>query len=177
MKKKIGIDLDEVLNNMGDVWLAKYNKDYSDNLPFWSSWNVLECVKPECDSKIYDYLSEPNFFLNLEAKENAFEVIEWLKENFELYVVTAYSKYPLQDKRMWLEKFFPNIPKDNVIFINNKSLLDLDYLIDDGPHNIENFKKTAIIFQKEYNQHLVETGNYPVVKNWLEIKEYFSEKI
>ena len=78
VRKKIGIDLDTTLNNLMEHWLEVYNEEHNDNLIQWNSWDVVDNVKPECGIKILDYLLRPDFFTNLELKENAVEVIDFL---------------------------------------------------------------------------------------------------
>jgi len=179
-RKKIGIDLDTTLNNLNDEWLDRYNLDYNDNLKQWDCWNVADCVKPECGKKIFNYLKEPNFFFKLSIRKNAVEVIDFLMEYFDIYIVTAYLPETCLDKVNWVKKFIPKINSENIIFINNKSLLDLDFLIDDGPHNIQTFNplKTAIIYDMPYN-HFLDYDAFQTwdrVSNWNEIKQLFEEK-
>jgi 5'(3')-deoxyribonucleotidase len=107
MRQKIGIDLDSTINNLAEVWLDRYNKDYNDNLTEWCCWNVVECVKPECGKDIFKYLTEPYFFLNLKIKPNAKEVISFLIKYFDVYVVTAYVPEACLDKTIWLKKRDP----------------------------------------------------------------------
>ena len=84
------------------------------------------------------------------------------------------------DKVNWVKKFIPKINPENIIFINNKSLLDLDFLIDDGPHNIQAFNplKTAIIYDMPYN-HFLDNDAFQTwdrVSNWDDIKQLFIDK-
>ena len=177
-KKKLGIDLDDTLNNLCAHWVELYNKDYNDTLTEFDCWDVVSCVKPECGVRIYDYLLTPGLFYNLEIKPNAVEVIDYLLEYFDIYIVTAYKPETCMDKVNWLKKYLPNINHNNVIFMNNKSLLNLDYLIDDGGHNIQSFKQTGIIFDMPHNRNMVNDGffDYIRVNNWLEIKELFKKE-
>ena len=79
---------------------------------------------------------------------------------------------------MWLKKHFTFIKQENIIFINDKSLLHLDYLIDDGPHNIEDFKYgLPIVYDMPYNEYLEDCNVFTRVKNWLEIKQWFTDEI
>lgn len=179
-RKKIGIDLDTTLNNLMEHWLDCYNKDYNDNLKQWDTWAVDKHVKPECGVKIFDYLTKPSFFYNLDIKQNAVEVIDFLMLHFDVYIVTAYLPETCLDKANWVKKSIPNLKLENIIFINNKSLLDLDFLIDDGPHNIESFSplKEAIIYDMPYNRYL-DYDAFQVwdrVHNWNEIKQLFIDK-
>lgn len=174
--KKIGIDLDSTLNNLEEVWLKRYNKDYKDNIKEWSQWDMEKVVKKECGNKIYDYLHEPGFFLNLDIKPNAKNVVESLSKDYELYIVTAYSPDTCMDKTKWVEKHGLNIDVKNIIFINNKGLLDLDYLIDDGPHNFENFKGTGLVFDMPYNKEIEDSQKRIRVKSWKEIEKFFKQE-
>lgn len=171
--KKIAIDLDTTLNNLEEVWLNRYNEDYDDNLKEFGHWNVEKNIKKECGIKIYDYLLEPNFFYNLNIKPNAKNVVEKLNNKHELYIVTAYHPATCVDKVKWVNKHLPFFNSKNVIFCNNKSLINADYLIDDGPHNILGFKQKSIIIDMPYNRHVKLNDRRVRVNNWLDIKKYF----
>lgn len=176
-KKTIGIDLDTTLNNLNQVWINKYNEDYNDNLTEFKNWNVEKSVKKECGKKIFNYLKEPKFFYNLDINQGAKDVIKYLSEHYELYIVTAYFAESCVDKKNWVEKHLPFFDIKNLIFCNNKGKIDLDYLIDDGPHNILDFKHKGIIYDMAYNQDLDDDSIYARVKNWEEIKNLFEYEI
>jgi 5'-nucleotidase len=179
IKRTLGIDLDDTLNNLCEVWIERYNKDYNDNITSFNDWDCTKCVKQECGEKIYDYLSEPQFFYNTNIKENAFEVINFLLEYFDIYIVTAYRSKTCLDKTNWIKKHLPNINPENIIFCNNKGLLNLDFLIDDAAHNIKAFKQQAIVYNHPHNLSLGDNdgfNDYIRVNNWLEIKELFTNK-
>jgi len=176
--KKIGIDLDTTLNNLEQVWIGRYNKDYNDNIPEnWAKWDLHELVKPECGEKIYKYLHEPKFFYNLDIKENAKNVFNFLSKYYELYIVTAYTADTCKDKTEWVKKQKLNIDPKNIIFINNKGLLKLDYLIDDGPHNFNNFGGIGLVFDMNYNRNVEDSPNRVRVKNWDDIKKFFEDEL
>lgn len=172
-KKKIGIDLDTTLNNMEEVWLQKYNKDYNDNIKFFRNWDIHKEVKKECGEKIYEYIHEPKFFYNLNIKPKAKETIDYLSKHYELYIVTAYTADVCQDKVSWILKHKLKIKEKNIIFINNKGILDLDYLIDDGPHNFDNFKGVGIVMDMMYNKHIKTDYNRVRAYNWADVKKFF----
>ena len=172
-RKKIGIDLDSTLNNLNEVWLDRYNKDYNDNLKEFERWDATYGIKPECGVKIYDYLKEPGFFYNLDIRPNAKRVVDLLSKKYDLYIVTAYQAPTCVDKTNWIAKHLPSIDCRNIIFCNNKSVLNLDYLIDDGPHNILGFKQRGIIFDMLYNRHIKLNATRDRVKGWNEIEKFF----
>lgn len=171
-RKSIGIDLDSTLNKLDDAWMEAYNIDYDDNLTRENMirWDVSTYVKPECGMKIFDYLLRPKFFRNLGVQENSQEVTKWLLEYFNLYIVTAYHWKVCEDKAEWLIEHFPHIDSKNIIFCNNKGLINTDYLIDDGSHNIKAFKGVGLLYDAPWNRDYQTDLRF---NNWLEIKKYF----
>jgi len=176
-KQSIAIDLDEVLNNLHEVWLDQYNNDFNDNLKSTDihSWEICNYIKPEARNHMFDYLLKPNFFLNLKCQPHSQEVTKWLSQYFDLYIVTAYQYQVCRDKAEWVSKHYPHIDIKNIIFCNNKGLIKTDYLIDDGGHNCEAFTGISLLFNSSHNQYLKD--KYKRVNNWLDIKEYFEEVI
>lgn len=173
IKKKLGLDLDSCLNNLEEKWLSDYNKDYNDNLTPEDllTWDTYKYVKPECGIKIYDYLVQPGYFRNLEPKFYTEEVVQWLSEYFELYIVTAYKAHTCMDKVGFIKEYYPCIKEENIIFLNDKGLITLDYLVDDGPHNIEAFQGQGIVMDMAYNRYLGE--KYPRMNDYLDVEAYF----
>ena len=152
---KIGVDLDDTINSLVDTWLDKYNIDYSDSLSIndIKTWNIGDYTKAGKD--FYKYLGDGETFKNLSIKEGAAEIIEELCQQHEVYIVTANASYNIgvcDDKVNFIKKFMPFFPIKNIIFINNKSLLDLDVLIDDGLHNFEKFKGIKVVFDRPWNK-------------------------
>jgi 5'(3')-deoxyribonucleotidase len=181
-KKIILVDLDDVLNPLVPSWLGLYNKDFSDNLKQEDikSWDISSYVKPEAKDKFLNYLSQPNFFKQLDIQPNAQMVTKWLVKYFYIYIVTAYIPSTCIDKAWWIDKYFPHISSKNIIFCNQKGLLKGHYIIDDAIHNILDFQNTnpcglPIVFDKPWNREL--KNKFVRVKDWLEIKEYFKEWI
>ena len=152
---KIGIDLDDTINNLVDVWIEWYNKDYNDNVKIEDikSWDIGDYTKIGKD--FYKYLGDELLFKALSIKDGAANIIEKLCEQHEVYIVTAnasYNRGVCDDKVSFIKNKMPFFPIKNIIFINNKSLLDLDVLIDDGLHNFEEFKGWRIVFDRPWNQ-------------------------
>ncbi|SFJ64822.1 5'(3')-deoxyribonucleotidase [Paenibacillus sp. UNC496MF] len=175
--KIIGVDLDSTLNNLDAVWLERYNKDYGDNLTKADmiSWDVTHYVKPECGKKMYDYLREPGFFRNLGIQPHAAEVMSFLHEYFEVYIVSSSHPNVVADKWAWVEKHLPFIDYHHFVPLHHKHRFEMDYLIDDGPHNFDRFKGTGILIDMPYNQHL--RSKYKRCTDWLDVKDYFQTLI
>jgi 5'(3')-deoxyribonucleotidase len=175
-KLKVGIDLDMVLNTLNCKWVRQYNETYNDNLTLEDikSWGIEEYVKPECGMDIFKILAIPGFFKDLEVQPNSQEIVEWLQENYEIYVLSASHYAVCGDKGSWLQEKFPFIPYHNIIFCHNKSLVHLDYLIDDYGKNLETFTGQGLLFDSHHNQA---ENRFPRMKDWLEVKEYFEKEL
>jgi 5'(3')-deoxyribonucleotidase len=176
-RKSVGIDLDSTLNCLDKRWIEEeYNRDYNDNLTREDMvrWDVSTYVKPECGQKIYDYLLKPKFFRNLEIQPHAQKVTKFLSQYYDLYIVTAYHYKVCEDKAEWLIEHFPHIDSRNIIFCNNKGLLDLDFLIDDGSHNIKAFKGIGLLYDAPWNRDYNTNLRF---KSWLNIEDYFKNFI
>lgn len=173
MRPSIGLDLDTCLNNLDEEWLRMYNEDYNDNLTPEDllTWDTYKYVKPECGKKIYDYIMRPGFFLWLSPKPYTQQVTEWLSKYADLYIVTAYSPQTCLEKVLWIKKHYPWIPERNIMFVNDKGKVLLDYLVDDGPHNVEAFKGKSILLDMAYNRYLGD--KYVRVKDYLGVETFF----
>lgn len=169
----IACDLDGVLNNLNQVWLNRYNRDYNDNFTIdqWTSWHPEELIRPECGIHIFDYLTEPGFFSsqNLSPLPYAREATALISQYYDIRVVTAYIPESCQDKCEFIDTYYPWIGSKNVVFCNDKSIIRADYLIDDGPHNHELFTGTSIVFDYPYSRDTMPNAYH--VSNWLEVLE------
>jgi len=168
----IAVDLDTTLNNMEQKWIKRYNEIYNDNLEMFTDWDITKFVKPECGDKIFDILGEPNFFFECGIKEYAADVMQYLNDNYDIYIVTAYTANACVDKIRWIEKYLPFFDKKKVVFCNHKGLINTDWLIDDGPHNLEAFKNKKVIFDMPYNQ-CVHINDAFVAFDWIDIGKIF----
>jgi len=171
---KIGIDIDDTLNTLSDAWTAwivehhdsKFTKEK------WSSWDLPAHAKG--GERLYDFLTTKGTFTTMGINSHAQEVTKALSEKHELYIISAFGSvhHGLVEKGDWLAKHFPHIPNKNYIFCNHKGLVGVDVLIDDGPHNFNDFNGTSVLMDRPWN--LGASADYRV-KNWLEIKQLFEQ--
>lgn len=173
--KRLLIDMDSVICDLMSEWHRRYNRDYEDNLSYerLQSWHSEHFVKPECGTKIYDYLDEPGLFLNLNPLPNSIDVLKRLNNTYDILIVTSSRSYAYTEKEKWVEKHLPFIDKQNIIFTHRKDLIAGDLLFDDAPHNLEAFRSTgriAIAMDYPYNRNV----DVPRVKSWLEFESWLN---
>lgn len=182
-KLKIGIDLDCVLNNLVEEWVKAYNKKHKQNLQLENihTWNLIPHMPLELN--IYDLLTE-ELFTNLKPIEGAIEVTKRLSldDRVELYIITASDYHTVPIKVEWLSKHFPHLKKENTIICFNKSLIEVDVLIDDGLHNVLPFPNKAIVLDYPWNRSVTkeqeqEQEGFTRALDWYALEDILHELV
>lgn len=173
-KIKVGVDVDDVLlDTLATAWLPVYNERYNDNLKpeDITEWDMSKFVSPEHKSDIYDVLKEPETWNKIQPVKFSQKYLKMLNEdnNIELYIVSA--TFPLTPNEKWERfiHFFPFIDPKNIIRIYNKSLLNIDVMIDD---NADNLKSGDILYNQPHNQSINDEKNgFYRVYDWMDVYE------
>lgn len=141
MKTIVAVDVDGVLANIHDVWLARYNKDYNDNFTVdqWVDWGIHKFVKPECGIKIYDYIEDPSIYDDALPIPYAQEAIEFMKEHVRIIFVTNSTVGTFGAKYKWLRKYGFLDNQDDYVECKDKSLIFAHQMIDDNIDNLNKF--------------------------------------
>lgn len=100
------------------------------------------------------------------------EVIQSLSQQYEIYITTAAMEFPssFTAKYEWLREHFDFLDEMNFVFCGDKSIIHVDYLIDDNARHFEHFSGQGILFTAPHNWNV--TG-YDRVNNWQEVRHYF----
>jgi len=155
---RILIDMDEVLVHTLDDWLYCYNHDYDDDktIEDIKSWAVHDWIKPECGTKVYEYLALEDFFKHLMPIEGAVEGVKLLMElGHDVVIVsacpiTAPGSYA--EKLEWIKERMPFFPLKSFISCHRKDLVSGDVLLDDGAHNLKDFPGVAVCMDRPWNR-------------------------
>lgn len=129
----------------------------------------------------FEDLYQEGYYKNLEPDSAILDEVKILIElNIDVYILSAYlpdiyddntgelikKSYALQDKQEWIEKYLPEINKDNVIFVpygtnkaeylkeNYSPVYEDDYLLDDYTNNLnewEGYGGTGIKYRNGIN--------------------------
>lgn len=186
-QKIIGVDCDDVVINLVPNWLKFYNEEWNDNLTIndIKSWNIAEFVKYECGSKIFEYIHpinkrDFNIYNFCEPIEGSLAGIRLL-ENLGHRVVFVTASNKMETKYNWLMLNNFLLSRKDFIQAYDKSLIRLDYLIDDRFENIEdiissNNNSKGILYSKPWNEKFPNTNSkkqYYRKNSWTEIMAYF----
>lgn len=102
-------------------------------------------------------LYEKDYFLHLKPNENVLGAIKQLiaGNDFDVYILSAYltdSRYALEEKNAWLDKYLPELPQEKRLFVpcgTDKSVAvpglirPDDYLLDDYTKNLSEWEPPA----------------------------------
>lgn len=136
----IGIDCDNVLNNLTEELLKLYNRDSGDNLQMQDilRYRIDDFVVPEYKERIKDYFLDKEVWKNIKLiEESQYYVGRLVNDGHRVMVVTATEPHNFYKKEGWLKRNFPELDlRNNLICIKNKQLLKIDVLIDDYSKNL-----------------------------------------
>ncbi len=173
-RKRICVDMDEVMADAVAEHLRRYNQEFNEDLTvadIQGKW-LWDVVEPERHAALEGYLRSADFFAALEVMPDAQRVLRALQSQYDVFIATAAMEVPSSffAKYEWLGRHFPTIPASNIVFCGDKSILKADYLIDDNPRQLRRFTGQGILFHSHHNLHIV---GWPRVRNWLEIEQMF----
>lgn len=178
MKKRIAIDMDEVIADAVEGLIRYYKEDTGIEVPrdvlYKNNKKLYQYVGDE--KKVRGYLYEKGFFADLPVIENSKETVAWLHQHYEIFIVTASMEFrnSLEDKRDWMQKHFPMISWKNIVFCGDKSIIQADYMIDDHAFNLETFSGKGLLYTAPHN---LNDNRFTRVDNWAEIKLFFEKEL
>ena len=172
--KRIAVDFDGVLFPTVEKTLEIYNKKHGTFLDI--SQIITYSLHDNFDASIADELTElfidKNTYDSLQPYKGAVKAIKNLiEQGNEVYVATATDVRNMEWKEELLQKYFPFIPKKNLIRIYDKSLLRIDVLIEDNIDTLKSMVVDRICFNQPWNQNEETDWLYDIyrIHHWDEI--------
>lgn len=171
MKKRIALDMDEVIADIEPKFIALYEREFGRKLTQEDLYGK-KVYYFEGARYIREFLFEKGFFRDLGVMPDSQEVVAELMEHYDVFITTAAMEFRncLEDKYDWLQEHFPAIHWKNIVFCGDKSIIRADYMIDDHASNLRAFKGKGLLFTASHN---VEETKFTRVNNWLEIRDFF----
>lgn len=131
----IGVDIDNILNNSTEATIKLYNARTGKNIQMSDikTYNFIDCLPKDDADGIVALFKEKELWDSLEPTSYSQQGMKkLLHRGHQIVIATATHPINFEWKCKWMEKYFPFIPTDNIIRIMDKSLLDVDVLIDDS---------------------------------------------
>lgn len=168
MKKRIGIDIDDTLTNLFDVFLSygfKYacEKSIAIDSLFINGYEAIDTFRfnKEQDKDFQEKYLE-KILNNVKARPLASEVINILKKEYEIFIITSRDDNLLIDCKEKTEKWLKNnkISYDKLVYnCKEKAKFckenNIDYLIDDNYKHCEEATKVgtiSFIYDNQFNK-------------------------
>lgn len=152
---RIAIDFDQTLFGTLEKVLEIYNKNNNTNIELSqiTKYNLYDCLPEAIANDIIALFVDKSIYNNLMPYKSAVRAVKTLVERgHEVYVATSTDVRNMEWKETLLQKYFPFVPKDNLIRIHNKALLNVDIMIEDKLDNLTQTFADRICFSQPWNQ-------------------------
>ena len=173
-RKRICVDMDEVMADAVSEHLSRYNREFNEGLTVADLRGrfIWDVVQEERHGALEGYLRSEDFFGVLDVLPDSQRVMLALQQKYEVFIATAAMEVPTSftAKYSWLGEHFPFIEASHIVFCGDKSILKADYLIDDNPRQLAAFSGEGIVYSSPHN---VNVRGYRRVANWLEVEKMF----
>jgi len=184
MKKKILIDVDEVICDSGFLKLMNEFLGTNYKLEDFDEYYIDDVIGDEDKKqKFYEYFVENNAYKDAEIFPNAKEVLEKLNNEYEVFIYSScVNPYFIKKagkeftkKYEFLINNFPFLNPFNFIFTGVKNMVKADIQIDDRLNNLMGDVELKLLYTAHHNKNISkeELDKYGVVRvnNWDEVEK------
>lgn len=177
---KIGIDFDETLFPTIEKVIEVYNKRHCTNIEMSqiTAYNLHDNFDECVANELLALFTEKEVYSSLQPYKGAVRAVKSLAEHgHEIYIATSTDVRNMEWKEELLQKNFPFIPKKNLIRIHNKSLLNVDVLVEDKMDNLTQTFADRICFNQPWNIDEGKDFAYSIyrIHHWGEIINIINE--
>ncbi len=183
--KKIMIDLDETIVSGGYIEALNNYLGTNYKVGDIKEYYISDILPPEENDKYLDYFYENvNVYDNCHIIPHALEVIEELKDYYDIYICSAFfdkrkpesSIIMTRHKYNWILKNMPYINPKKILFTSAKELVMCEIKIDDKVSNLKRgYGETKLLLSQKHNEDFQEDELNSLgiqrVNNWLEIRD------
>ena len=173
-KRRIAIDMDEVLADTLAQFLAEYNREFGEYLTKADllQRKLVEIIPADRRERLRHYAKSPGFFRNIPVMPGSTEVLRELRERYEVFIATAAMEFPtsFNEKYEWIKAHFPDFPDSHIVFCGDKSVVATDFLIDDSPRHFDRFAGQGFLFTAPHN---LKENRFPRLNDWTDVRRQF----
>ena len=172
---QIAIDFDSTLFPTMEKVIEIYNKknNASIDLSQITAYNLYDCFGEDVADELISLFVDKTTYNSLQPYKGSVKAIQSLvNRGHEIFVATATDIRNLEWKEKLLQRYFPFIPKENLIRIHNKKLLNVDVLVEDKLDNLtQTLFAERVCFNQPWNVDKDTDYAYNIyrINNWGEI--------
>ena len=170
----IAIDFDETLFPTLEKIIEVYNKrnNASIDLSQITAYNLYDCFPADVADELISLFVDKTIYNSLQPYKGSIKAVQSLiSKGHEIIIATATDVRNLEWKEKLLQRYFPFIPKENLIRIHNKKLLNVDVLVEDKLDNLTQTFAERVCFSQPWNKNKDIDYIYSIyrINNWGEI--------
>lgn len=178
--KRIALDFDETLFPTLEKVIEVYNKRHGTNIELSqiTTYSLYDCLDQSVADDMIELFCEKEVYDNLQPYKGAVRAVRTLiEQGHEVYITTASDTRNMEWKEQLIQKHFPFIPKDNLIRIHNKALLNVDVLVEDSMRNLIRTFADRVCFDQIWNRDEEKDYVYSIyrIHHWGEINNIINE--
>ena len=178
--KKIAIDLDNTFWDLSSTWLKFYNEMFNDNVETKDilNYDISKYTKKCHKETLMFILNFSHFWSNVKPYPYSIEYLRKLNNEYKLYIATNTNSKALKTNKIsHFLKLCPFIKDEQIIKINNKQLLNVDYMVDDYEKNLIGGSYNKILINQPYNEAFLNIDyNIKRCNNLKEVYELIKEE-
>lgn len=151
---RIAIDFDSTLFPTMEKVIEIYNKrhDACIDISKITEYNLHDNFPADIADELIELFVEKEVYDGLQPYKGAVRAIKTLiEQGHEIYIATSTDLRNMEWKEELLQKHLPFIPKKNLIRIHNKSLLNVDVMIEDKLDNLKGTFADRVCFNQPWN--------------------------
>lgn len=136
---RIGIDIDNVCNNLVEVWIKALNEKYSTDVKITdiTSYNICNFFKGLSKLEIYSPLYDDKIFNRLSMKKDSDKYMKKLiDDGHEIKLITNTDYIIMPSKLKWVLHNYPFLKSTDIYVVCDKSWIDVSVLLDDCLDNL-----------------------------------------
>lgn len=166
---RILVDMDGVIADVYSMFFTLHEKETGQRL---KAEDVAGIREADAFAGQLRWVNTPGFFRSVPVMNDSVRVLEKLNRSYEVIIISMATEFPvcLNDKRLWLDDYFPFITWRQMVFCGNKNLINADIMIDDHFKNLDEFTGKTILFSQPHNITTTRT-RHRRVNTWIEIEK------
>lgn len=153
---KIALDFDETLFPTLEKVIEIYNRRHGTNIELSqiTTYSLYDSFEQTVADEFVELFVDKEVYSSLQPYKGAVRSVKaMIEQGNEVYVATSTDVRNMEWKEELIQKHFPFIPKKNLIRIHDKSLLNVDVLVEDKLDNLKNTFADRICFSQPWNQN------------------------
>ena len=147
-----GIDWDDVISDLNARAIELANRDFNLNLTLedinnWENTGRASVIK--------HYYQKQELYDAQYVTDEAKQFVQQLQTIGDVYICTAIAPEFMGTRVRQIKKAFPYFPDDHIIMGAQKSLLQFDFTLDDGAHNVlQSMSNYPVLFRRPWNHEI-----------------------